>query len=135
MKSASERTNYRRIYKKTYWGGFRHNTRITDEIIDNRNRFITDYSIAKCVERWDAPKYIENITNYDSNRYLDHVEIYKMTDSSYYLLVSSPYASHGFPNYDDHIKNGWSEIYPLYSISTVTFIKLMDYKRYKIEKM
>ena len=129
--NVSMRTDYPKIYKKTYWGGFKTNINITPEIINNRNRFIIDYSITKCLGIWDIPKYIEKITsyNYNVNEYLDHVEIYKMSNSSSYLLVSSPYGDH----FDVYREKGWIQIYPLYSTTATTFVKFMDYERYKIE--
>jgi hypothetical protein len=133
--SVSRQTDYPKIYKKTYWGAFKidRNSNITPEIISNRNRFITDYSITKCLGCWDIPKYVEKMTsyNYEGNEYLDHVEIYKMSNSSCYLLVSSPY------DYDTDVytKKGWTQIYPIYSITATTFVKLIDYERYRIENM
>lgn len=116
--SVSSLTKYPKIFDNTYWGAWRqkkNNKTITDDIINNRNKFIKDYNIKSCPRK--TPRYVDKYTNRNVYRYLDHTEEY-ITNDGYYILISSPYA-----NEDEHIKNGWVEIDKLYSTSATTFMK------------
>jgi hypothetical protein len=126
-------TNYPRIYGETYWGGFKSdvNSKFANpEIINNRNRFITDHNIVKSVTYCRTePKFIYNLVDVNIHYYLDHVERYRMANGDY-ILISSPYTD----NYDkEHIENGWTKIYPLYSSGKTdsTFMKITNFKIYR----
>ena len=116
-------TDYPEIYELTYWGNFEFpNYYSTPEIINNRNKFIKDYDIEKCV--LIKPEFIYEMVNRSTYKYLDHVECYKARNE-YYVLISSPYTeSHD----QEHLDDGWTKIYPLYSSKTgdSTFIKIVN---------
>jgi hypothetical protein len=118
-------TEYPEIYEQTYWGNFEYNPNhftSTQEIINNRNKFIKDYCIEKIV--LIKPQFIREMVNRSKRKYLDHVECYKKS-SGEYVLVSSPYTE----RYDkEHIDDGWAKIYPMYSNITgdPTFIKIIN---------
>ena len=111
------RTKYPKIYKKTYWGGFNENINITEEIIENRNKFVENYDIAKCVMK--IPRKIQK--HFDAlGLRLDHQECY-LTHDKTYVLIASPYC-------DDRVvyeNQGWHGIEPIYSTAAWTFIKLI----------
>jgi len=123
-------TNYPEIYELTYWGNYEYKPghfSTTSEIINNRNKFITDYDIKKCI--LVKPEFIFEMVNRSKYKYLDHVECYE-TSSGDYVLISSPYTERHDKEYSD---DGWTKIYPLYSSTTgdSTFIKIVN----KLKKM
>jgi hypothetical protein len=116
----ADQTAYPEIYRKTYWGCFTTQQRQLPEedyIISNRNKFIREYQIKCC--RQKAPQYLYKIMSLDEG--LDHVELYEtLDDDDYFIVLSSPY---GVEKPKTHIKNGWIEIYQMYSSDARTFLK------------
>jgi hypothetical protein len=124
LKRKAYKTDYPEIYKNTYWGC--STGEIEPETIENRNKFITDYNIKHYKSR--PPQFIEKIINRNVYRYLDHTEVYVNHDKEY-ILISSPYG--GRDKEDEHLKDGWTEIYHLYNPDAKTFIMKcnMKYKK------
>jgi hypothetical protein len=126
----SELTNYQKIYSHTYWGNFRSDPIMHPglEIIENRNKFITDYDI----KRYTKPSV--NVRRYireeRDHLYLDHVEYYRTIDNngvSKILLITSPYKSSNELDFiHEYEKYGWLKIYPLYHTDAYTFAKYYD---------
>lgn len=126
----AEKTQYKNIYKKTYWGNCEYDnlgkSHESDNIINNRNVFAKTYKIKNYI--FDKPKYISE--ECDENKYkIDHIEIYTTEDNKY-LIVNSPYY---VSEKEEQIllNNGWEKIYKLYSTSAVTFIKIIEQKNKK----
>ena len=85
-------TKYPHKFKRTYWGNFTltNNWNNFNEIIENRNNFISKYNIKKRMDYCYCPNYIKkefNILNHG-----DHNEIY-LTNDKDYVLITSPYGS------------------------------------------
>lgn len=121
-------TDYPNIYKQTYWGNFEYKPghfSATSEIINNRNKFVKDYDIQKCV--LIKPEFIYEMVNRSKYNYLDHVECYKANNGDY-VLISSPYTK----NYDqDHLDDGWTKIYQMYSSCKhdSSYVKIVNYRK------
>ena len=123
--SASERTKYPNIYKYSYWGNFKENMDITDEIIGNRNEFKEEYKIKKA---FDMPKYIEKHIEEELKTigFIDHLECYKTEDKKY-ILLSSPYDDiDGTYTKAKYEGKGWMMIKQLYSRSAQSYIKIIE---------
>lgn len=131
-----ERTNYPDIYRKTYWGmGEREN--MDGAIIDNRNRFIRDNNIYKCLKGIYLPKYLQRMTGkkngeYCNNMY-DHVEYYKTRDNVY-MIISSPY-NRDVSLDDCYEKVGWKKIYNLYTMDSTTYVKFVPIVQKKRKRL
>ncbi len=121
-------TQYPQIYSNTYWGSstLEPYNGITQEIIQNRNNFISNFNISKCAV---PPKYIEKqISNELELGIIDHLECYKTTDKRY-ILISSPYKTEGLTKIkfaDGYEQNGWAKYDNLYSTNCQTYIKILD---------
>jgi hypothetical protein len=120
-------TQYPNIYNKTYWGSssLEPYNGITQAVINNRNNFIKELFISKCV---DIPKYAKKqIQNELNLGIIDHLECYKNKDN-HIILVSSPYNFEGeskIKSESEYIQNGWYIYDNLYSTSTTTYIKIL----------
>jgi len=116
-------TKYPRKFKRTYWGNFTvtNNWFNFNEIVENRNTFISKYNIKKRMDYCYCPKYIR--LEFTNLKYGDHDEIY-LTNDKDYILITSPYRS---TNNDEftNINNGWYPIEKLYSSSATTFMKVI----------
>ncbi len=115
---AYKATNYPNIFKKYYWGAFiiDNQSGITNDILNNRNKFIEEFNIIKYNK---LPQYINRIIEaYRQNMYLDHVECYKSSNNNY-IIVSSPY---GDIHKDNYINRGWIEYDKLYTKDACTYI-------------
>jgi len=119
-----QNTKYPKIYIKTYWGSFDNNSNnyATQEIIDNRNKFILEYNIKNVTRK--PPKYIHKIINpnlqENKKLALDHVEIYKTHDDKF-ILISSIYSN----NTQEYINQGWNQLYNLYTNDSYTYVKIV----------
>lgn len=115
--SRGEYTNRPSLFMSTYWGNCCY-SKTDDEIIQNRNQFLKDYNIKGLKKE---TKKIESLFNQLENyKYLDHQECYRTKDKKNILIVS-PY--HRDSNKEP--PNGWTKIYPLYSNSCYTFLKIV----------
>ncbi len=139
-------TNYPNIYKNTYWGNFikREDTDI-NSIIENRNKFITDFDI-KSIQK-NLPEYIykalwkllieknldlklirdkwrcsDLINNYCT--FFDHKETYK-TKSGNFIIVFSPYNELDGEKIEEL---GFERIYNLYHKDAFTYVKQFSKK-------
>jgi hypothetical protein len=126
-----KQTQYPAIYIKTYWGGFTSRTQSVmgstlEDIISNRNRFIEDFNIKNIYKRF---VWIQAILD-DEKKHcmLDHTEIYITKDKQYIIFITSPYEHITKQSFIDR---GWTEIYPLYSVSGKTYCKVFSYRSRK----
>jgi hypothetical protein len=128
MMTCAEKTQYKKIYEKTYWGNFNYNdftlNKIAfDDILNNRNNFIKSYGIKDIAEK--IPGFIQE--KYNKNGYkFDHVEIYRSNDKKY-IVINSPYC---ISENDEKnlLLDGWKKIYNLYSNMATTYIKVFNPK-------
>ena len=129
--SYSQRTKHNNIYKNVYWGHFKGDNP-SDEIIGNRNKFVPMYDIKshKKLCRKLGEKFKLSDDKYD--KYIrDHFETYWLKREAY-----DPYKILGlFSTYDTRdetadriLKDGYIEIFKLYSDSARTFIKIIEFK-------
>lgn len=113
-------THYPKIFNQTYWGAFDNSKNLLeDEIIENRNQFISTYNIKNIKSKSAVPQYINKHIDRNTYPFLDHTEVY-ITKENNYLIISSPYSA-----IEEHTKNGWTQIKPLYNTSATTFMKLV----------
>ena len=128
MTNIYQMTKNKKMYENTYWGGIKYEDSMIS-IVDNRNKFITDYNLKKCLNYTKTPKkldkYVNNIKNNpDLYNYIDHIEIYRLTDGNY-LLLNSPYTT--YEKCDKILmENGWTKIYKLYLPEASSFVKILD---------
>ena len=120
-----EYTAYPKKYEHTYWGSFYHNPE--PHIVENRNRFITDYDIKNFVKhtkkyRNKASKIFKDI---ERHFWFDHFELYSLNNSENLLAVISPYSGRNTETRDEIIGYGWTEIYPIFSSSSASFIYII----------
>jgi hypothetical protein len=122
-------TNNPEIFRTTYWGNLRYNNK---EIIENRNKFIEEWEITKCLSSDECPKYVlyqSEIYPFEKNRILgyimswdredfgDHSELYKTKKG--YAIVVSPTCE-----YDEEAeRKGYVRIPALYHNGAYTYIK------------
>ena len=136
-------TNYPDIYECSYWGQFifddsYSHDHININIIENRNKFIKEYNIAKYNSKNN--KYIKLQT--DMNRLKDeplpsggfenniwvHTEHY-LTHDKKRIMVISPYIDIDSPEniseFEEYFnKHNFKPYNKLYSIDTLTFIRV-----------
>ena len=121
-KTYREYTAYPEKYKGCYWGNFASIPET--HIVENRNRFITDYDIKNNVKH--TKKYYNKankvLKHFKVQRYLDHYELYSLNNSENLLAVISPYSGADREIRDEIIADGWTEIYPIYGNGAVSFI-------------
>ena len=140
-KMYAEYTRYPNIFLHSYWGNHRLrriNGRIICEygletITENRNRFITEYSIKKY---YYLPK-IRGRKKIDENAMIgkelyngsykydirDHIEYYKCSDGRLLTIFSKD-----INNEEDHnfiLSNGYTLIEPLYWIDQRSYLKFI----------
>ena len=114
-----EFTEYPQIFCKSYWGMFCHYINSVPlckgpptEIIRNRNRFVKEYNVVK----YQKPRRDLKNEILSSDK-TDHNEYYIDTENKY-IHVFSVYYNCDNINYD-----GYTKIFPLYTLQSVTFIK------------
>ena len=128
------KTKYPKIFS-CYWGAFGYNNGalgITDEIIENRNKFVEEFEITR---RKEIPirlnTFLGDYGLFGTNPryYYDHVETY-YTKTKQHIIIISPYFTSG-SEYDEIVKyfeKGGFKLYkPLYSTSASTFIRVVNY--------
>ena len=129
----NQRTRYPGLYRDTYWGrwtGLEKSTGDT-EIIENRNKFATDYHLKSRLPKRTTVKYqkkeevfkdlneIKHCPRYDVMK--RHIEYYKTTDNKI-IVVFSPYdISESMTKLA--LECGYSLIYPIFSTMATTFVK------------
>jgi hypothetical protein len=123
-KTFSDKTNYSKLFKNTYWGNFGLDNRSEkdlkelDEIVTNRNNFVVEYNIKKNVKKRPI-KLLEYIEKLRKNNSLDHLESY-LTNNNEYIIVNSPY------NPDEKAVPDMQKIYNLYFNNAKTYIKIIS---------
>jgi hypothetical protein len=134
-------TEYPKLYSHTYWGtgGRAHEE---DLIIENRNRFATEYNLKsglskiaqKYREKAGVFKDLNEIKNFkrcndgdkcsflhQKDKRQEHIEYYKTNDKKI-IAVFSPYdISESMTKMA--LECGYSLIYPIYSTMANTFVK------------
>jgi hypothetical protein len=122
-------TNYPKIYKKVYWGGFdvEDNSKLDSDIFDNRNKFVQDYNVRNIGSCQSIDVFISLGMNKGLYRKMfDHVEVYKTNDSKY-IIVVSPYShvrGETLTKFKERLD--FTEIYNLYHKDAITMIKIVD---------
>jgi hypothetical protein len=113
-------TDYEMMYEDIYWGKFQiHNAmQLPDQfIVNNRNRFINDYSIQSPRKK---PSMCE-LTEDDSRTHkykLDHREFYWSEEGEKISICS--HAEHVV------MPPAWRRTYPMYSKDLVTWVKIIS---------
>jgi len=94
MQKYADRTSFPDIYKKSYWGNFHTENKVpSDEIIGNRNDFITDHEVLRYRETY--PNYVPGHFGFQlwfnktGSFFWDHIEIYETPTE--FLVIVSPY--------------------------------------------
>ena len=125
-------TKYPRIFEPTYWGYFdiNENDRITDTIIQNRNRLVKEYEL-NCNIPMMYKKYEKDtilIGEIPGQKVRDHAEYYSAKNKRLISLFSTYDMSEKFT--DLAIRSGYQLIYPIYSIdNSNTFVKVIHRRR------
>jgi len=147
-------TKYPSIYKNSYWGNHRGRGDAPDqEIIKNRNEFITNYNIKSYKSTKIAKKKLEHIFIMGDEKgnktemtksvkqqfdfwcisdgcFRDHAEFYEIYDQKNdfgkkkLMSVFSTHLSEKDVNLAS--QHGYIEVAPLYSLDQKTFIKIID---------
>ena len=110
-------TEYPKLFEKSYWGNFpvKADTEI-DEIVTNRNKFIEEFKIEKCLDA-------QRPTN--APPIFDHCELYKNANGLIY--ITSPYGKHD--QYEELAeKTGFTLYEKLYLLDSVTYYRLFANK-------
>jgi DNA-directed RNA polymerase subunit F len=129
-------TQYKNIYKHTYWGAFtmeqleNHQIEEAKQIIENRNKLVEDNDIMTNLKEQNL-KYVNNFLRIlaDENKEIkfDHVEIYKLKDGRI-LVLNSPYRDN-----DYYLTSGWKKEKQLYN-GAVSYSKVLNIEDVKKPK-
>lgn len=125
---ASSATAYPQLYKGTYWGCFdiNINNEITPTIIENRNCFAKDFELISNIG--DMYKNHEKetllINEMSGERVRDHVEYYSAKNKRAVAVFSTYDRSEKLT--DLAVRSGYNLIYPIYSKSANTFVKVIE---------
>ena len=134
----SDKVRYKTKYPKIfscYWGAYDYSNiamGITDEIIDNRNKFVEDFEITRSKTISDKlNRFLGDYAIYGKyNPYYDHIETY-YTKTKKHIIVVSPYLTNECFDFDKIVKyfeKGGFKLYnKIYSTSATTFIKVVNY--------
>lgn len=93
-----------------------------DGIKNNQLQFIAQYGIARVLNIFDETGILRLPKSMKNREVFDHTHLFQ-TVAGQYVLVTSPY-----PGKDDPASYGLTKIYPLYSESAETYLKLFDSK-------
>lgn len=132
----SDKTNYKKIYSKTYWGGFSYNEDNLgnysnwDDVFKNRNEFIDKYNIdkiysGKSSKYWD---YMNELQKEREDLSMDHIEHY-ITKDKKHLFLNSPYANEDSSCVQNLINDGWIKINKMYAPDAISFIKYIEFNK------
>jgi hypothetical protein len=130
--NARYKTKYPKLFN-CYWGSANYSNNIlgiTDEIIENRNKFVEEFDIQRLKEiPIKLDKYLGNYGFYycqqPKNSYYDHVETY-YTKNKDHIIIISPYCN-GEEVTNFFKKRGYIEYNKLYSTGATTFIRVIKY--------
>lgn len=126
------KTKYPKIFN-CYWGAFQYSNDalgITDEIIENRNKFVEEFDIKR---EKSIPikldKYLGNYGFYYNqgyyNSYYDHVETYYTKNKDHIIIISPYFCNDDLTKFFK--KRGYIEYNKLYSDGAFTFIRVIKY--------
>jgi hypothetical protein len=105
-----------------------------DKIITkNQKKFFEEFDIEKTVIKRDNKKlhkYCEK--NFNDATIYDNLKKYKNKDSNFIVIISSCISE---DNKKMLIDNGWIETYPLHSMDTITYYKILTKDDTNAEKM
>jgi len=108
------------IYKKVYWSGFSDDKTCSEEIINNRNKFIEEFDIVK-VDTTEALFRISTALKNSSitRDFVDHLEFYR-TKSGGVVILNSPYGAgiNECPGMERYVK--------MYHLDANTFIRCFE---------
>ena len=118
-KEMYEKTKYPKIFKKSYWGRHLYGGQYDDDIIENRNMFVTNCQIK------EYKTYIPNdFINLFRIRHFDHVEYYVMENKDIIILTSVAEGA----NLDNYFqKLGFKKYKKLYSPCSTTYFGIIPY--------
>ena len=124
-------TKYPKIFKSTYWGGFKHHRTDNPEIIENRNAFVEEFRLEErgvkvsklinnnALRRKVLMKYFHDKEGVFKD--FDHKEVY-MIDSMNYVIIFSPYSA-TTEKVDIQLETlGWTRYKELYGKGVRTYI-------------
>jgi hypothetical protein len=120
MSTNAQKTNYPDIYSKTYWGAFQdHGKTWYHEIIQNRNRFVPQFSITEL-----HTSRIVNRAQVDGpipTDFTDHWEAYR-TASKGVVVIVSPYQKEGCMIPSTALRVGFMPYRKMYHPDAATFV-------------
>jgi len=144
-------TKYPSIYKNSYWGNHRGRGDAPDqEIIKNRNEFITNHNVKSYKSTKIAKKKLEHIfilgdekgnktamtksikQQFDSwvisdGCFRDHAEFYEIQNEIGKKQLMSVFSTHlSEKEVNLASQHGYIEVAPLYNLDQKTFIKIID---------
>jgi hypothetical protein len=120
MNSNADKTAYPELYSKTYWGASPYREEIcTPEVIQNRNRFVSQFSIvdlhsSRIVDRARVDGPI-------STDFTDHWEAYR-TASKGVVVIVSPYQKEGCMIPSTALRVGFMPYRKMYHPDAATFV-------------
>jgi hypothetical protein len=122
----SRLTRYPNLFKNTYWGGFskKKSPIITEEIIENRNKFVEENDIFRRFylhfKVKDYFSYFERCKNF----HFDHFEEYKTKDNEIIIIYSNYSGDKQICSFSKYL--GFKPYRQLYNIKANTFIAFFD---------
>lgn len=124
-------TKYPKIFKPTYWGGFKHYRTYNPEIIENRNAFVEEFRLEdlgvkvsrliknRSLRRKVLMKYFHDYEGVFTD--FDHKEVY-MINAYEYVIIFSPYSA-TTEKVDIQLETlGWTRYKELYTKGTRTYL-------------
>lgn len=116
MKTATnaELTSYPKLFAKCYWGKFREKADRISSIVENRNKFVSEFKIKKLADGVHPQNGLDMF---------DHCELYRCEEGFVYII--SPYC-----DVEDGILAvfGLTRYRPLYANDAHTFFKKFESK-------
>ncbi|MDF7809664.1 hypothetical protein P4E94_19655 [Pontiellaceae bacterium B12219] len=110
----AELTDHVKLFTKCYWGGFREEPEEMTEVVQNRNRFVSEFQVEK---------FVNGSRPQNGLGMFDHCELYKCTEGFVYVI--SPYCE----ILDEVIERfGFRKYNPLYSTNAYTYLKEFETK-------
>lgn len=120
MSITADKTYHQKIYSKTYWGSFKNKKEsVTPEIIQNRNDFISQFSVidlhsSRCFSKMKFDCVIPS-------DFSDHFEAYR-TKTNGIVIIVSPYQEEGCMIPSAAILMGFIPYKKMYHPNASTFI-------------
>ena len=125
MTTNAEKTDYQKLFSQVYWG---RGDQAEDEIIHNRNEFVTEFNIWKTKSINDFPGKRMNTEVHPGlpniclgkNFKTDHFEMYQKKDKEGYVALFSNYGKMPLPQV--LIDLGYKLYKPLYIGHAMTYL-------------